>query len=97
MNQANNGSEPPSCLLPPIFMIGRDSRGNWVAKDQSGARGGFFVDRAAALKFARDEGGSRPRAIVWVSGPLELGNSVAPIAVPQQQRAYRLSRGRRVA
>jgi hypothetical protein len=97
MNQANNASEPPSCLHPPIFMIGRDSRGNWVAKDQSGARGGLFVDRSAALKFARDEGGGHPRAIVWVSGPLELGNSGAPIAMPQQQLADSLNRGRRVA
>jgi hypothetical protein len=97
MNQGNSACEPPSCLHPPIFMIGRDSRGNWVAKDQSGVRGGLFVDRSAARKFARDEGGSHPRAIVWVSGLLELGNCATPIAVPQQQLADSLSRGRRVA
>jgi hypothetical protein len=54
-------------------MIGRDSRGHWVAQDQSGKRGGLFVDRAEALKFARAENGNRPHAVVMVSGILELG------------------------
>jgi hypothetical protein len=70
-------AEPPSCLQPPIFLIGRDSRGNWVAQEQSGARGGLFVDRAGALKFARSENGNRPHAVVWVSGPLELNMAPA--------------------
>jgi hypothetical protein len=64
--------EPPSSLRLPIFMIGRDSRGNWVALAQGGARGGLFVDRAGALKFAKSENGNQPHAIVWVSGILEL-------------------------
>jgi hypothetical protein len=53
-------------------MIGRDSRGHWVAQDQSGKRGGLFVDRAEALKFARAENGNRQSAVVMVSGVLEL-------------------------
>jgi hypothetical protein len=97
MNQPNETVEPPSCLRPPIFMIGRDSRGNWVAKDQGGARGGLFVDRAAALKFARDESGSFARAIVWVSGPLELTIAPAPsIPLPERDAAYPI-RQRRIA
>lgn len=73
-------SEPPLCLQPPIFMIGRDSRGNWVAQEQSGARGGLFVDRAWALKFAKSENGNHPHAVVWVSGILELNTGFAPAA-----------------
>ena len=97
MNQSNNAAESPSSLRPPIFMIGRDSRGNWVAKDQSGARGGLFVNRAAALKFASDESGSHPRAIVWVSGPLELTMSPGPsISLPEHHTA-RAQRQRRIA
>jgi hypothetical protein len=68
----NNNAEPPSCLKPPLFMIGRDGRGNWVVQDQSGARGGLFVDRAEALRYARFENGNRPQAVVTVSGVLEL-------------------------
>jgi hypothetical protein len=77
MKQDNEAAEPPSCLQPPIFMIGRDSRGNWVAQEQSGARGGLFVDRAGALKFARSENGNHLHAVVWVSGILELNTSAA--------------------
>jgi hypothetical protein len=68
----NNNSEPPSCLKPPLFMIGRDGRGNWVVQDQNGVRGGLFVDRAEALRYVRSENGNQPGAVVTVSGVLEL-------------------------
>jgi hypothetical protein len=68
----NNNSEPPSCLKPPLFMIGRDGRGNWVVQDQNGVRGGLFVDRAEALRYVRSENGNQPGAVVAVSGVLEL-------------------------
>lgn len=73
MKDLEEQTEPPSFLRPPVFMIGQDSRGNWVAREQSGARGGLFVGRADALKFARAENGDRPYAVVMVSGILELG------------------------
>ena len=63
-------TEPPSC--PPIYMIGQDSRGNWVVRDQSGLRGGLFVGRAEALRYIRDEAGNHPGAVVMVSGAFEL-------------------------
>ena len=85
MKQAEKATEPPSCLQLPIFMIGRDSRGNWVAQEKSGARGGLFVDRAGALKFAKTENGNRPHAVVWVSGVLELDTGASsPIASEQR-------------
>ena len=85
MKQAEQAAEPPSCLRPPIFMIGRDSRGNWVAQEQSGARGGLFVDRAGALKFAKSENGNHPHAVVWVSGVLELDIGASSPIVSEQR------------
>lgn len=72
MKETETATEPLSCLRLPIFMIGRDSRGNWVAQEQNGTRGGLFVDRARALKFAKSENGNHPHTVVWVSGVLEL-------------------------
>jgi hypothetical protein len=71
-------AEPPSCLRPPLFMIGQDSRGNWVAQDQSGIHGGLFVNRAEALRYVRSENGNRPQAVVMVSGALELDMNRRP-------------------
>jgi hypothetical protein len=87
MEQAEKTAEPPSCLQPPIFVIGKDSKGNWVAQEQSGKRGGLFVDRARALKFAKSECGPDPHAIVWVSGVLELDISAASTAASEQRLA----------
>jgi hypothetical protein len=55
-----------------VFLIGKNSRGQWIAKDQRGLRGGLFVSRAEAFKFARFENGNRPELVVTVPGVLEL-------------------------
>ncbi len=78
MKQSDKASEPPSCLHPPVFMLGRDSRGHWVAQEPSGTRGGLFVNRGEALKFVKSESSVHPHAIVWVSGILELNTGFAP-------------------
>jgi len=91
MKQAEKAAEPPSSLRPPIFMIGQDSRGNWVAQEKSGVRGGLFVDRAGALKFAKFENGNHPPAIVWVNGVLEL-NISATLVKPSADGLQRLRR-----
>src|SRR4029077_20338721 len=62
----------PSCSKSSVFLVGRNSRGNWVVQDQNGLRGGLFVDRAEALKFAMFENGKRPQAVIMVPGILEL-------------------------
>ena len=62
--------EPPS--KNQLFMIGRNSRGNWVVRDQAGLRGGLFIDRTEALRFALFENGRRPQAVLMVPGILEL-------------------------
>ena len=59
----------------PLFLIGKDSRGNWVVQDKRGLRGGLFVNRAAALKFALFENGDRPELVITVPGVFELDMS----------------------
>ena len=70
--------EPPSpepSSRFPLFLIGKDSRGNWVVQDNQGSCGGLFVNRAEALKFAMFENGNRPQAVVMVPGIFELNMS----------------------
>jgi hypothetical protein len=35
----------PSCSRSSLFLVGRNSRGNWVVQDQSGLCGGLFVEQ----------------------------------------------------
>lgn len=57
---------------PNLFLIGRNSRGTWVARDQSGLCGGLFIGCASAVKFALSENGNHREDIVMVAEPLEL-------------------------
>ncbi len=65
--------EPPSLngCKSPLFLVGKNSHGNWVVQDQSGICGGLFVNRAEALKFAMFESGN-PQAVIMVPGVFEL-------------------------
>jgi len=67
-------SDPP--LRPRTtsarFLIGTDSHGRWVVRDQAGLHGGLFVSRAAALRFAMREIDGRPQAVTMVPGILEF-------------------------
>ena len=56
----------------PLFLIGKDSRGRWVAQKQHGKTGGLFVNHEAAVKFALLENGRRRDAVVTVPGVFEL-------------------------
>lgn len=64
----------------PLFLIGQNRRGNWVAKMTHGLIGGLFINRAAALKFALFENGNHPEAVVAVPGVLELDLSSYAVA-----------------
>jgi hypothetical protein len=92
----NDNVEPPSCLRPPIFLIGQDSRGNWVVQEKTGYRGGLFVNRAQALRYIRSENGNHPQAFVTVSGIFELDMKPAAPA-RQQSSAVDAQSERRVA
>jgi hypothetical protein len=61
-----------SCSRSSLFLMGQNSRGNWVVQDQRGMCGGIFVNRAEALRFAMFENGHRPQGVVMVPGVFEL-------------------------
>jgi hypothetical protein len=68
----------------PLFLLGKNRRGNWVVQSQHGLRGGLFVSRAEAFKFALFENGHRPELVITVPGVLELDMSgTAETAVHQ--------------
>jgi hypothetical protein len=87
--------ETPSivpCSRPLHFLIGKDSRGNWVVQDERRLCGGLFVDRTQALRFAMFENGNKPQAVVMVPGVFELNmnHNAAPahdLQVPGQRKA----------
>jgi hypothetical protein len=75
----SDGASPmPGDPASGVLLIGRNSRGHWVVQDPSGLRGGFFVDRVHALKYAMLENGKRPCAVVMVPDVLELDLSAGP-------------------
>lgn len=63
--------DPPSCGSS-LVVIGRNSRGNWVAQENNGLFGGLFVSRAQAFKYALFENGHHPETIVLTSNIVEL-------------------------
>lgn len=65
--------QPPSCKpAAPTVFVGRNRRGNWVAREQNCVFGGLFVNRAQALKYALRENGRHPETIVELSPEIEL-------------------------
>jgi hypothetical protein len=66
-------------------MIGRDSHGNWVVRDQGGMRGGIFIDQLGALRYVRSENANRTQAYIAINGVLELDMSRTADALAGQQ------------
>jgi hypothetical protein len=65
--------EPPSCTsASSIVFIGKNSRGQWVAREQHGLYGGLFVNRAQAVKYALFENGHHLETIVELPREIEL-------------------------
>ena len=82
--------KPSTSSRPSLFLIGQNSRGDWVVRDPRGLRGGLFVNRAEALRFAMFENGNRPQAVIMVPGVFELnmgGQLPRDINAPHKQRA----------
>jgi hypothetical protein len=90
-------AEVPSCARSSLFLMGQDSRGNWVVQDQRGLCGGLFVDRVAALRFAMFENGNRPQAVILVPGVFELDMHRGESNVPRLPRDVGLHHSRRAA
>ena len=93
----NQQSEPPSWLRPPLFVVGQNTRGNWVVQDQKGMRGGLFVNREAALRYVRSENGFKPQPVVTVSGDIELDMNCNASALLHVKSASDLANRRRIA
>ncbi len=72
MKQQTEPPSPESYSNPSCFRIGRNCRGHWVVQDEKCTRGGLFIDRTQALRFAMFENGNRPQAVVMVPSVLEL-------------------------
>ncbi|WGR73011.1 hypothetical protein MTX25_09200 [Bradyrhizobium sp. ISRA432] len=70
---------PDSSCYDSIVFLGRNCRGNWVARSQTGAFGGLFLTRRHALKYALAKNGYRPESIVELSFSIELDISGGPI------------------
>jgi hypothetical protein len=83
--------EPPS-TGSHLVIIGRNSRGNWVAQERSGLFGGLFVNRAQAMKYALFENGDHPATIVLTTNIVELDlhrkASPSPPAVEADESSY---------
>ena len=81
--------EPPSCsrAASSVVFIGRNGRGNWVARERNGLFGGLFVNRAQAFKYALFENGRHPETIVEVSRVIELDIPSANSQTASVQRA----------
>jgi hypothetical protein len=88
--------EPPSCNAH-LVIIGRNSRGDWVAQEQNGLFGGLFVNRAQAMKYALFENGDHPATIVLTSNIVELDMHRKAQPSPQTVEADESSRQTRAA
>lgn len=65
---------PDSAILNeaiPLFAIGRNKAGRWVARDCDSPVGGTFWSKTAAIRFAKRTNGS-DCALMFVAGGLEL-------------------------
>jgi hypothetical protein len=56
----------------PLFYIGRNAKGLWVAREAEGRIGGIFLSRRGAVRFARESCESTGCATMFVPEPLEL-------------------------
>jgi hypothetical protein len=56
----------------PLFYIGRNVGGYWIAREANGQRGGLFLLKGSAMRFARYQIAPRGGAMMFLSDPLEL-------------------------
>src|SRR5262249_29784904 len=56
----------------PLFFIGCNRSGFWVARESEGRSGGVFLFRQTAARFSRKKSSPPGCAIMLVEGPIEL-------------------------
>ena len=89
-------TEPPSCSSN-VILVGRNSRGNWVAQEEHGLFGGLFINRAEAVKYALFDNGRHPEDIVTVAAPLELKMGLNTMSGDREKQAEESSFQRHAA
>lgn len=67
-----NTSDAHQLAAERRFRVGRDREGRWVAVETSGASGGIFTSREAALHYAQAETYRQPGAVSISPEPLDL-------------------------
>jgi hypothetical protein len=53
------------------MIVGQDCHGRWVVRDRLSLCGGWFVDRAEAIRYAMFETGGASRAVLLAPGVVE--------------------------
>lgn len=56
----------------PLFYVGQNKRGFWVAREAQGRSGGLFLFQRSAVRFAQNKSSSAGCATMIVAEPLEL-------------------------
>lgn len=84
----------------PLFFIGRNEDGFWVARESDGRTGGIFLRKRSALRFANRSAQPGGCAIMFLSERLELdvenkGNSFVAHLAPAKRIVSRLAHGLR--
>ena len=60
------------CETIPLFYVGRNRFGFWVAREAEGKVGGLFLRKRSALRFAGEFSERQGRATMFLSEPFEL-------------------------
>ena len=66
---------PFSEACKTYFLLGCNTRGQWVIRENSGRRAGVFLSRQAALRFARLESPDGQFAVVHLPDGLEFDHA----------------------
>ena len=72
MNQFKRPDPTVLCEAIPLFFIGRNHAGLWVARESEGRTGGIFLFKALAISFAKRESMPGGCALSFVSDEIEL-------------------------
>ena len=71
------GAHSPAPAGKLRFLLGQNARGLWIIRESAGGKGGVFVSREAALRFARLESRGGDHSVVQVSAGLEFDYAAA--------------------
>jgi hypothetical protein len=82
------------CPAMPLYCICRSVDGLWIAREAGGCRGGTFLFRSSAVRFARKASGRTNPALLIVEGSYSLDvadeGSRAAAAIAAASRAIRI-------